>query len=156
MISYIENDIKFNFRVGCFIFDKSEEYILIHRKINHNIWMLPGGRVEIFEDTNSAIIRELKEELDMNIEDLQLCLICELFYEYNNQKKHEIIFDFLYNVDYKIEKEEEFTGIEGEYMIFKWIKLENIDDYNFFNKKEVEYIQSKRKKEGIIRKIYKR
>ena len=61
MISYKEEQNKFNFRVGAII--KKENKVLIHRLKNFDFWLLPGGRVEMLEDTKKAILRELNEEL---------------------------------------------------------------------------------------------
>ena len=140
MIANTFENKKFNFRVGAFVFDKSNNYVLLHRKINSNYWMLPGGRVEYVESTDEAISRELKEELGLNISG-QLTLITENFFDNGNLKTHEIDFDFLCNYNEVISNEFEFSGLEGKYLIFKWVRKENIDNYNLIVQSEKDFIK---------------
>lgn len=71
-------------------------------------------------------------------------MILENFYTINtnNIQVHELDFNFqvLYN---KVIKEE-FTsyGLEGEYMIFRWVHKNNINNYNFIIPEEKEFINS--------------
>lgn len=55
------------------IVDK-EGRILLQNRADRNKWGLPGGCQELSEDFKTTIIREIKEEtnLDVNIEDLEL------------------------------------------------------------------------------------
>lgn len=140
MISFYENDKRFNFRVGCFIYDKSFKYLLIHKKRDNDFWMLPGGRVELFESTDEAISREIYEELGITVNNPRLVLINEIFYVHNGLKNHELSFDFEFVLDRCITKEQEFSGIEGDFMVFKWIDVNNVCMYKFFNDNEKDYI----------------
>ncbi len=150
-ISITENNKKFNFRVGAFIFDSSQKYVLLHKKINNDFWMLPGGRVEFGEDTDSAIKREMKEELDIDVEP-KCALIIENLYTYNNISVHELDFDYVVTLNHKIEDEKEFTGIEGEYLIFKWVNKNNIEDYNMCLDEEKRFIKNYENEEkGILK-----
>lgn len=79
MISYEKNDNKFNFRVSAIILDQSGKNVLIHQIKNRDFWLLPGGRVEMMESTQDAIIRELREELDIGSFDVKLAMISEDF-----------------------------------------------------------------------------
>ena len=47
-------------------------------------WEFPGGKVELYESLESAIIRELKEELDINMERKNLKNFTFISHEYNN------------------------------------------------------------------------
>ena len=61
MISYEQKEKKFNFRVGGILESPDRKKVLIHRLSNFNFWLLPGGRVEMLEDTENAILREIQE-----------------------------------------------------------------------------------------------
>lgn len=53
---------------GAIILDNEGKMLLIHRNSKTRIqWELPGGKVEQDESIEEAAIRELKEELDINI-----------------------------------------------------------------------------------------
>ena len=117
MISYIEDNKKFNFRVGGIITDKNQEKILLHRMSNFDFWLLPGGRLEMLEGTENAIIREIKEELGTDATIDRLIAITESFFETNNITYHEIAFNYLLKIpeDSKIlEMNGEFSGLEGD------------------------------------------
>ena len=50
--------------VGCFL-EYDNEFVLVHRlthKPDGSTWGLPGGKVEIHESDEDAILRELHEE----------------------------------------------------------------------------------------------
>lgn len=53
---------------GTIISNKQDEILLIHRNSSKRIqWEIPGGKVEDNENAMDAAIRELKEELDVDI-----------------------------------------------------------------------------------------
>lgn len=54
---------------GCIITNNHSEILLIHRNVpNRTQWELPGGKIEPHEQPDSAAIRELYEELNINVE----------------------------------------------------------------------------------------
>lgn len=138
MVSYESNGKKFNFRVSGIIYDKNHTQILIHQIKGYDFWLLPGGRVELLENTRDAIERELKEELGIDFEAQNLFSVNENFFNLFNKKYHEIGFFFIVKPranDYKkfelMCKRSEFTGVEGEKYIFKWAKLNDLKDIDF-------------------------
>jgi 8-oxo-dGTP diphosphatase len=53
---------------GCVIFDKDRKIYLLHRnKKGVTQWELPGGKVEAGESDEQAAVRELKEELGVDV-----------------------------------------------------------------------------------------
>lgn len=138
MVSYEKFNKKFNFRVNGIIYNNDNTKILIHQIKGYNFWILPGGRVEMGEDSQSAIIRELTEELQTNFKIEKLIAINESFFDWFNKKYHEI--GFFYKIN-PLENEKvkfnamcqksEFTGVEGENYIFKWIELNKLQDIDF-------------------------
>lgn len=54
---------------GCIIPGKNDEILLIHRNTARlKQWEIPGGKIEDDEDSQTAAIREAKEELGVDIE----------------------------------------------------------------------------------------
>lgn len=54
---------------GAILLDKNNKILLIHRNTKElKQWELPGGKIEPGELPNETAIRELKEELDIEIE----------------------------------------------------------------------------------------
>lgn len=56
-ISYEQNNNKFNFRVAGIVMDAGR--VLLHTTEQDDFWNLPGGRVELNETTEAAIVREM-------------------------------------------------------------------------------------------------
>lgn len=57
--------------VGAIIENEEQEVLCALRSLNmsnSNLWEFPGGKIEDGEDLQSTIIREIKEELDCDIE----------------------------------------------------------------------------------------
>lgn len=61
-----------------------------------------GGKVMINETSQEAVVREIKEEIGMEVENLKLCSLVENLYSTDTEKVHEIC--FVYKID------EIFTG----------------------------------------------
>lgn len=56
---------KIDFTVEVFIVYKNK--VLLRRHDKYNIWLSIGGHIELFEDPNEAAIREVKEEVGLDI-----------------------------------------------------------------------------------------
>jgi 8-oxo-dGTP diphosphatase len=53
---------------GCLIFDSQKKLLLIHRqKGDKDQWETPGGKIDPGETPQQAAIRELKEEVDVDV-----------------------------------------------------------------------------------------
>lgn len=57
--------MKIDFGVGVFIFNNSKVLLIKHHKLG--IWIPPGGHIDQNETPDNAVIREIKEELNLDI-----------------------------------------------------------------------------------------
>lgn len=103
---------------------QKEEKILIAKKRKGKplagFWEFPGGKIEIGEIPEEALIRELKEEMDIEIEVNKY--IGESVYDYGNNKIVSL-------------KGYTATIKDGEIKLsdhdeYRWITLEEIQEYN--------------------------
>ena len=63
-IDFTKDNYKFNARVSAIILNESKSKILLFKiDDGRDYFMLPGGRIELYEDSLCAIKREIKEEL---------------------------------------------------------------------------------------------
>ena len=156
MISFQENNNKFNFRVSAIILDPSQKLVLIHKIKGRDFWLLPGGRMEMNESTETGISRELKEELGIQTKKKKLVIISENFFHFNQQSYHELGFSYLITLPKSsslLKKEGIFEGIEGEKYLFKWHRIDKLKELDFqphFLVKEIENIQKINKIKQII------
>jgi ADP-ribose pyrophosphatase YjhB (NUDIX family) len=133
MISVNINDYKFNFRVACIVLNKKEDCILMNTRKGMGYWVLPGGRVEEGEDTITALQREYKEELGVELDNPQLKIVLENFFNFDNKKYHELQY-FYYSkfLNNKFENEKEiFNGLEIDKDQFKWIAIKDLDNIKY-------------------------
>ena len=96
---------KLNVRAGVVIMHNNK--ILLHRNVNSDHYAMIGGRVEIGEDSEHTIKREVKEELGKEIEITGYISTVENFFEMKGAKYHEIMFiykaEFVNDEDKKLE-----------------------------------------------------
>lgn len=91
-ISVMIDNVKFTFRVGCIMQYKNSIIIEKSPIFKHSV--IPGGRVMTLEDTKSALLRELKEEMhtDFSNREISFHHIIENFFTMNNVRYHELYF----------------------------------------------------------------
>jgi ADP-ribose pyrophosphatase YjhB (NUDIX family) len=78
-------------------------------------WVPVGGRVEFGETSTEAIVREVREELSMEITDLRFLGVLENIFEFDGDDGHEIV--FVYDArfaDSSAYDQPELNGMEGE------------------------------------------
>jgi 8-oxo-dGTP pyrophosphatase MutT (NUDIX family) len=118
----------FNFRTGVILLDEGR--VLLHKKQHDNFWALPGGRVSMFESSAETAVREMKEEMDIDIVIERLLWHTENFFPYGDQNFHEI-------ADYYLAKlidaqsiyrgKGEFKGVEAdEVLIYQWFQIDEL------------------------------
>ena len=125
----VEN-YKLNVRAACIIIHNNK--VLLHRDMKSDHYALLGGRIEIGEDSEKTIKREIQEELGKEIDIKGYISTVENFFEINNKKYHEYM--FIYEADFKEEQDkkivEPMENLEGkDYLKYEWIDLEKIDEY---------------------------
>lgn len=59
IITIKDDNNRFGVRVSGIIYNKDKTKIFMQRQGNHDFYMFPGGRIELHEDSLSAIKREL-------------------------------------------------------------------------------------------------
>ena len=123
-------EYKLNVRAAGIIIHNNK--ILTHRNTKSDHYALIGGRVEIGEDSEATLKREIMEEMGKEIEITGYISTIENFFEMDSKKYHEIM--FVHKAEFKNEKdqkiEDTIKNIEGkDYLVYEWIPLEKIDEY---------------------------
>tara|TARA_B100001250_G_scaffold387077_1_gene384149 strand:+ start:500 stop:943 length:444 start_codon:yes stop_codon:yes gene_type:complete len=110
--------------VGVALIDVDERILLAQRpegKRMSGLWEFPGGKVEEGETPETALIREIKEELGIDI--TESCLAPFSFSSYAYDDFHLLMPIYLCRV---------WEGIltPREQQKIKWVRLEDFDNYS--------------------------
>ncbi|MBD1576873.1 8-oxo-dGTP diphosphatase MutT [Vibrio sp. S11_S32] len=110
--------------VAAIIFNQQQDQIFITKRPaklhKGGYWEFPGGKVESGETAGQGLIRELYEEIDIEV--TALSLFEHLDHDYPEKK---LTFDF-FSVTAFSGKPYGKEGQEG-----KWVKIEDLVDYQF-------------------------
>lgn len=133
MLSFQKNNKRFNYRsVAVFI---DHQKVLLHRVGDNPYWSLPGGRVEFMESASTTVIREMKEELDVETQIIRPLWIIENFFAYKEVKQHEIAFYFLLGCpEQLLNRGKEFEVLENEVtrLHFRWAEISRLHEEILF------------------------
>ena len=91
----------FKLRVSGIFIQDNKLLVVQHR--NNNFCCLPGGHIEIGEDSKSAVIREMKEETLLNLTVSKLLCIAENIYTIRGKKVHELCYYYIMKSETKVE-----------------------------------------------------
>ena len=123
----------FNYRVAGVIINDNK--ILAQRNTNTNEYYLPGGRVAFGETSEDAILREIKEELKIDITDYRPLWLNECFFDECGKNFHEI--GMYYYVDISNTSfnhfKTEFELEEGKRInTYAWLDINNLDNISLY------------------------
>lgn len=131
-------DIKIKSEEGCFKFRvagllKCDDKFLFVKMNKNEFFCLPGGHVELAEDTESAVLREMEEELGFPIKiSRYLGNAQNIFIGRDGKKFHEL--GFYYEVVAENENDinkQDYVRLENDKgfiqnLEFKWFSLEDL------------------------------
>lgn len=109
--------------VGAIIINEDDQVLCALRSPEMslpNYWEFPGGKIEAGESVHQAIVREIKEELNCEIEALQL------FNDYTHEYDHVIV--NLITVTCKIING---TPTVNEHAELRWVAKDNLNSLHW-------------------------
>lgn len=111
---------------------KQDDKFLIMRVNQTSYFHIPGGHIEIGEDSEQAIIREIKEEIGCDIQETNLFAIQENFWKRNNKICHGLEFYYIIkpknNLEMKDYQRIEIDKGEEKLLDFKWCTQEELKE----------------------------
>jgi ADP-ribose pyrophosphatase YjhB (NUDIX family) len=133
VISFPIEGQRFNFRVAGIII--ADGHILICREDDDDYCMLPGGRIEMGEDSRLSLVREIAEELDLPADVGPMVATSESFYRRVGEDFHELGFFYAVTLpgqgpDGKAPWLKRFD--EGHDLSFYWVPLtgQALEEFN--------------------------
>jgi 8-oxo-dGTP pyrophosphatase MutT (NUDIX family) len=115
--------------VGGVILNKEGKILILQRSKDEDvfpeIWELPSGKREFFEDSQTSLIREIKEETGLS----KIKIIIPFYvFEYKVEKQEEIRDTTQINFLVKL-LEDEKVKLSKEHQNFAWISKEEVEKY---------------------------
>lgn len=102
----------------------SSGQVLIARRAAHqhqgNLWEFPGGKVEVGETCHNALVRELKEELGIDV--LETRSLIQIEHHYSDKS---VLLDVCYVTDFRGNA----YGREGQPL--RWVEPKDLSQYDF-------------------------
>ena len=86
--------------VGALILNPEGKLFLMRSHKWHGQYVIPGGHIELGETIEEALKREVKEETNLDIHDIEFLLFQEFIFDQSFWKKdHYIFFDYVCRTD---------------------------------------------------------
>ena len=136
-------DGTFNYRVCAVILHDGK--ILATKGQSTPYYFLPGGRVQLHEPAEKAVVREIREELDIEPEIIRPLWLNQGFFteDVSGARFHELCMYYLVDISKTnlLSRGEKFTMVEsGRTYYYEWIPLSRLEDeylYPLFIKKNI-------------------
>lgn len=130
-ITYKKGDYQFILRTSIIIFNKDMNKILLFQVKDKNFYMLIGGKINELETSIDAIKREIKEEINIDVSNLEFICLSEEFVNAKGFNNHQInvIYKGIYNNEIRKNK---FVGLEGDWCHYEWIEIDKLDNYEIY------------------------
>ncbi len=126
-LRFLVDGMKLNVRSGIIIIKDNK--ILLHKNDNKDNYCLPGGGVKFLESSEEAIIREIKEETNLDIKVDEFVTTIESLFEKDGIKFHEIYFIYKGSFIKDIDTNKIIKNVEGKPIKYGFVDLDKIEDY---------------------------
>ncbi len=134
-ISFISGNEKFNYRV-CALFLDHGRILAMHDERSPYCY-LPGGRVKMGETAEQAVLREVREELEITPIIVRPLWLTQAFFteDVDHLRYHELCIYFLVDISHTdlLQKGERFTLHERHHThVFEWLLFERLSREYFY------------------------
>ena len=145
-ISIVVDDSKLNVRTGV-IFKHNNKVLIEISKVGSNS-TIPGGRVKFNEKSEDTAIREIKEELELDLDKTRLKhkRTMENFFQAEGLHFHEIYFIYEYNLnDSEVGRLENVKdNADNTTTYFKFVDYKDLDKVNILPKTLVDILKEQK------------
>lgn len=115
--------------LGGVVFDKEKKFLIMQRNENEDIypglWELPSGKKEELEEAEASLLREIKEEVGVDVE----VIIPVSVFNYQIEKPDEIRDSTQINFLVKIKGDQE-VHISKEHQNYAWVGIDELGKYD--------------------------
>lgn len=142
-ITFKTENGRFNYRVCAVIIN--DHKLLAMRDENSPYYYLPGGRVNLHETAENAVLREVKEELEIDAKIIRPLWVNQGFFteDVTGEQFHELCIYFLMDISQTdiLNQGDKFRMYEGNHVHdYEWLAFERLEKeylYPVFIKKKI-------------------
>lgn len=135
----------FSYRVAGLLIQNGK--VLLQRPVDDTGYAIPGGHVALGETNEETLIREFKEEINVDIKVDKLRWVGELFFPWGNKPCHQIclFYEVSLTENNKIPLDGAFFGteqLEGKYfkLEFSWVGIKDIENIELYPVEAKKYL----------------
>lgn len=113
---------------ACYI-NSNDHYLLLQcakGKSQEFTWGMPAGKVEIGETPRQAVIREVREETDICLDDDSLQEVAALYVRYPHV-------DFVYHMFTQKCSQRPTVQLSKEHQDYRWVEVDDAFNFNFIS-----------------------
>ena len=111
-----KNNYSHKVAVTAYIFQE-DKYLLLKRATKPYIWAPPGGRLNKDEDPNMGIIREIKEETDLEVE-----VLAPVDVWFGNWRGKPLM-----SIDYLVKIIDGEIKLSEEHSEYRWVSIKELE-----------------------------
>lgn len=105
--------------VGALVFNREGRLFLMRSHKWKGKWVVPGGHIELGERMEDALRREVKEETNLDIRDIEFLCFQEFIYDERFWKRSHFIF-----FDYACRTDSTDVRLNDEAEEYRWVTLD--------------------------------
>ena len=131
------NNSQFTLRAAALIIH--DDHVLLIRDNAHDSYYTPGGKVRLNENSQQAILREIKEETGCTPAVDRLVFIQERFFEFQQTQHHEMCFYYLMTLPDAFPTGD--THTDQPFETLHWLHLNDLSNHKIVPSFLTEYLQ---------------
>lgn len=121
---------------GALILNENDEIFLMKSPKWENKWIVPGGHVENGETMEECVVREVKEETNLDIRDVEFLTVLEGIPESFERDVHFIFLNFICRAENQTVKLDDREGTE-----YRWVEPEEAVSEIELNKSSRKFVE---------------
>lgn len=125
-------------RVSAIIFRDNKVLLIYRRKPGREYWVFPGGGVEDSETTEETLIREVKEETNLDV--INYTFAFSVKFEDTSDVEQPFFYCDVSEGTPEIVGEEREINCEDNYYRLEWVKISELKHINLFPESAKELI----------------
>jgi nucleoside triphosphatase len=108
--------------VGGVVFNQRGEVLLLKSSKARDRYVIPGGHIELGEDMEEAVRREIREETGLEVYDVEPVAIQQFVFSRVFYRKRHFIF-----IDYRCKTRTTEVTLNDEHQEYRWVRLDQLD-----------------------------